>query len=185
MDRWEQISGIVRATLALEPHERRAYLDATCQGDDAASEAGRRAAGDDATRRGRCRRQLQSAARRILFAHYRITGELGAGGMGVVYRARDERLDREVAVKVLPPARFDDPAARARLVREAKAAAALNHPNVCTVHEVGEANGQAYIAMELVEGETLSARLAAAGRFALGQLLSYGRQLADALDACT
>src|SRR5262245_39070215 len=78
-----------------------------------------------------------------VFAHYRIVSELGAGGMGEVYRARDERLDREVAVKVLPPSRFDDPAARARLVREAKAAAALNHPNVCTVYEVGEADGQA------------------------------------------
>ena len=113
-------------------------------------------------------------------AHYRVVGELGAGGMGVVYRALDERLDREVAVKVLPPATFDDPAARARLIREAKAAAALNHANVCTVYDVGEANGQAYIAMELVEGETLSAKLAA-GPLPLSQVLDYGRQLADAL----
>src|SRR5262245_52470717 len=96
-----------------------------------------------------------------VFAHYRMMGALGAGGMGEVYRARDERLDREVAVKVLPQSSFDDPSARARLVREAKSAAALNHPNVCTVYEVGEANGQAYIAMELVEGQTLAARLAA------------------------
>jgi serine/threonine protein kinase len=92
-------------------------------------------------------------------AHYRIISRLGAGGMGEVYRARDEQLDRDVAVKVLPASSFDDPTARARLVREARAAAALNHPNICTVYEVGEADGQAYIAMELVEGRTLSALL--------------------------
>ena len=80
-------------------------------------------------------------------ARYRIIGRLGAGGMGEVYRARDEQLDRDVAVKVLPPSAFDDPTARARLLREAKAAAALNHPNVCTVYEVGEADGRTYIAM--------------------------------------
>ena len=94
-------------------------------------------------------------------AHYRIISRLGAGGMGEVYRARDEQLDRDVAVKVLPASSFDDPTARARLVREARAAAALNHPNICTVPEVGEADGQAYIAMELVEGQTLSAMLLA------------------------
>jgi serine/threonine-protein kinase len=114
------------------------------------------------------------------FAHYRIVGQLGAGGMGEVYRARDEQLDRDVAVKVLPASSFDDPAARARLIREARAAAALNHPNVCIVYEVGEANGQAYIAMELVEGQTLSATLAA-GPLSPDQVGHYGRQLADAL----
>ena len=93
-------------------------------------------------------------------AHYRIVDKLGAGGMGEVYRAHDERLHRDVAIKVLPTASFDDPGARARLVREARAAAALNHPYICTVHEVGEASGQTYIAMELVEGQTLSSRLA-------------------------
>ncbi len=114
------------------------------------------------------------------FAHYRILGKLGAGGMGEVYRARDEQLDRDVAVKVLPSSSFDDPTARARLVREAKAAAALNHPNICTVHEVGEADGQAYIAMELVEGQTLSAMLIA-GPLPAEQVVHYGRQLAAAL----
>ena len=93
-------------------------------------------------------------------AHYRIIGRLGAGGMGEVYRARDRQLDRDVAVKVLPSSSFDDPTARARLVREARAAAALNHPNICTVYEVGEADGRTYIAMELVEGQTLSANTA-------------------------
>jgi serine/threonine protein kinase/tetratricopeptide (TPR) repeat protein len=113
-------------------------------------------------------------------AHYRIISRLGAGGMGEVYRARDEQLDRDVAVKVLPASSFDDPTARARLVREARAAAALNHPNICTVYEVGEADGQAYIAMELVEGRTLSAMLHA-GALPAEHVVHYGRQLADAL----
>ncbi len=113
-------------------------------------------------------------------AHYRIISRLGAGGMGEVYRARDEQLDRDVAVKVLPASSFDDPTARARLVREARAAAALNHPNICTVYEVGEADGQAYIAMELVEGRTLSAILHA-GPLPAEHVVHYGRQLADAL----
>ncbi len=113
-------------------------------------------------------------------AHYRILGRLGAGGMGEVYRARDSQLDRDVAVKVLPSSSFDDPTARARLVREARAAAALNHPNICTVYEVGEAEGRTYIAMELVEGQTLSAKLLG-GPLPAGQVAQYGRQLADAL----
>ena len=113
-------------------------------------------------------------------AHYRILGKLGAGGMGEVYRARDEKHDRDVAVKVLPASTFDDPTARARLVREAKAAAALNHPNICTVYEVGEADGQAYIAMELVEGHTLRATLAE-GALPPDLLVHYARQLAEAL----
>jgi serine/threonine-protein kinase len=117
---------------------------------------------------------------RSRLAHYRIISRLGAGGMGEVYRARDEQLDRDVAVKVLPASNFDDPTARARLVREARAAAALNHPNICTVYEVGEAEGQAYIAMELVEGRTLSSMLLAGG-LQPEQVAHYGRQLADAL----
>ena len=100
--------------------------------------------------------------------------------MGEVYRARDEQLDRDVALKVLPALSFDDPTARARLVREARAAAALNHPNICTVYEVGEAEGQAYIGMELIEGQTLSAMLIA-GPLPATHVVHYGRQLADAL----
>src|SRR5512134_594497 len=88
-------------------------------------------------------------------AHYRILEKLGAGGMGEVYRAHDEQLDRDVAIKVLPASHFSDDTARARLLREARAVAALNHPHICTIHEVGEADGQAYIAMELVEGRPL------------------------------
>ena len=113
-------------------------------------------------------------------SHYRILGMLGQGGMGVVYRAHDEQLDRDVAFKVLPEASLGDQSARARLVREARSAAALNHPNICTIYEVGEAGSQTYIAMELVEGQPLSARLSG-GPLPESQISRLGVQLADAL----
>ena len=112
--------------------------------------------------------------------HYRIVEKIGAGGMGEVYRAHDEQLDRDVALKVLPASCFRDETARARLLREARAAAALNHPHICTIHEVGEVEGQAYIAMEYVEGQPLSTRLGS-GPLPAEQLVRYGVQLADAL----
>ncbi|MGH9863436.1 MAG: protein kinase domain-containing protein [Candidatus Acidiferrales bacterium] len=100
--------------------------------------------------------------------------------MGEVYRAHDEQLDREVALKVLPAQTLSDETARARLLREARAAAALNHPGICTIHEVGEADGQAYIAMELVEGQPLNTRLAE-GALPAEQVLRFGMQLAEAV----
>jgi len=112
--------------------------------------------------------------------HYRIVEKIGAGGMGVVYRAHDEQLDRDVALKILPADSLNDETARARLLREARAAAALNHPHICTVHEVAEAEGQTYIAMEFVEGQPLSSRLVE-GALPTEQVLRYGLQLADAL----
>jgi eukaryotic-like serine/threonine-protein kinase len=111
---------------------------------------------------------------------FEVLASLGAGGMGEVYRARDPRLEREVALKVLPARTLTDETARARLLREARMAARLSHPNVCTIHEVGEAEGQAYIAMELVAGEPLSERLAA-GRMAMEEVVRLGHQIADAL----
>ena len=112
--------------------------------------------------------------------HYQILAKIGAGGMGEVYRAHDEALDRDVALKLLPADSFSDANARARLLREARTASQLNHPNICTIHEVGEAEGQAYIAMELVEGQPLSARLAA-GALPAEEVLRFGLQLAEAL----
>jgi TolB-like protein/Flp pilus assembly protein TadD len=111
---------------------------------------------------------------------YEIVSRLGAGGMGEVWRARDTRLEREVALKVLPAETMADPTARARLLREARLASQLNHPNICTVHEVGETDGRAYIAMELVEGRPLAA-LIADGGLPSEQALRIGQQLADAL----
>jgi serine/threonine protein kinase len=100
--------------------------------------------------------------------------------MGMVYRARDEQLHRDVAIKVLSASAFDDPAARARLIREARTASQLNHPNICTVYEVGEDNGQAYIAMELVEGRSLRDKLSD-GLLTSTEALQLAAQLADAL----
>lgn len=114
-------------------------------------------------------------------AHYRILEKIGAGGMGEVYRAHDEQLARDVALKVLLPKDLGDETAHVRLLREARAAAGLNHPHICTIHEVGEAAGQAYIAMEYVEGRPLSA-LIVQGRVPHEQALRYGVQLAGALE---
>jgi len=111
---------------------------------------------------------------------YEIVARIGAGGMGEVWRARDTRLERDVALKVLPAADLADETARARLLREARLASKLNHPNVCTIHEVGEADGQVYVAMELVTGQTLWERLSSHALSA-EEVLRLGQQLADAL----
>src|SRR5262245_57200297 len=102
--------------------------------------------------------RLEAGVRPGVVGHYRITSKLGEGGMGVVYAAHDERLDRRVALKMISKAAADD-CARERLWREARAAASLNHPNVCQLYEIGEENGELFLAMELLEGESLAVRL--------------------------
>jgi serine/threonine-protein kinase len=115
------------------------------------------------------------------FGGYEVIDRIGAGGMGEVWRARDPSLQREVALKVLPSTAVADEQARARLLREARMASKLNHPNICTIYEVGEAEGQAYIAMELVAGEALS-ELLATRIPGDEEVLRLGRQMADALE---
>ncbi len=112
---------------------------------------------------------------------YEIGDQLGAGGMGEVYRATDTRLDRTVAIKVLPEHLADEPQRRERFEREAKAVSSLNHPHICTLHDVGEQDGIHYLVMEYVEGDTLQQRLEK-GRLPLDQALEYAIQIADALD---
>jgi eukaryotic-like serine/threonine-protein kinase len=115
-------------------------------------------------------------------SHFSIFEKLGEGGMGVVYKARDTHLDRVVAIKVLPPEKVADSERKQRFVREAKAASSLNHPNIITVHEVGNEGGLDFIVMEFVAGKPLSSLIGRKG-LKLGDTLKYGTQIADALAA--
>jgi eukaryotic-like serine/threonine-protein kinase len=192
-DRWEHVEQLYHDALARGEGERAAFLRQACGGDEAlqrevesllayASPAqGFMAASAievAAAAIGSAQLDMLSVGHR--FGAYEIRSVLGAGGMGEVYCAHDARLGRDVALKVLPWELARDAGRRTRLVGEARAAAALNHPNICTIHEVGEADGHAYIAMEVVEGTPLSARLAE-GPLPPEEVLRYGVQLADAL----
>ena len=166
-ERFARVMEVLAEALEREPVSRAAFLDEACAGDGAlreevesllAADTGERSALDgDAL--DLATPLLEPPARGALagrrLGEYRLERLLGAGGMGEVYLAHDERLDRKVAVKVLGEELGADPRWRRRFLREARLASALDHPNVCTIHEVGEADGRAFLAMQLVEGRTL------------------------------
>ncbi|HEX6307155.1 MAG TPA: protein kinase [Longimicrobiales bacterium] len=159
-ERWVQVERVLDAVLDSEPREWDALIASHCGADiELRAEVEALVARYDPAQR-----FLEVPAAALVGSsvrHYRIEGRLGGGGMGIVYRARDTRLERDVALKFLPPHLGLDPKARSRFLVEARAAAALDHPNICTVHEIGEAgDGRLFIAMACYEGAVLKERIA-------------------------
>jgi serine/threonine protein kinase/tetratricopeptide (TPR) repeat protein len=186
-ERGDRLGSLFEQVLALEPGERWNFIEIACA-DDAELRSELRsllAAHEEAPE------YLEHALERLhpdgdlvghTLAHYRVVERLGAGGMGVVYVAEDLRLGRRVALKFLAPGVLRDEHAVERLRREARAASSLNHPNICTVHDISEAEGQHFIVMERLEGKTLK-RVIADRPLPIARLLDLGIELADALDA--
>jgi tetratricopeptide (TPR) repeat protein/predicted Ser/Thr protein kinase len=192
MDHWTMVKRIHQSALDVDPSERAAFVEELCDGDEAlrhevhsllayATEAEsfleRPAVDIAATSPGESRKETL-VGRTI--SHYQVLSLLGAGGMGEVYLARDPRLDRTVALKILPEEFAADADRMQRFTREAKAASALNHPNVATIYDVGESDGVSFIVMEHVEGETLLTRIGR--RLTPPEVVDIAVQAADALD---
>jgi Tol biopolymer transport system component len=188
-ERWRRITEVFHAALARDPAVRGALLDEACAGDSAlrGEVDALLAAHGDAGNFGEpapATLSVERAARLgrgAALGPYRIEGLVGAGGMGEVYRARDERLARDVAVKVLASHVASEPQWKQRFEREARALAALSHPHICPVFDVGRQEGIDYLVMEFLEGETLADRLAK-GALPLPQALRHAVEVADALD---
>jgi Tol biopolymer transport system component/serine/threonine protein kinase len=192
-ERWKQVDELLEAALDCPATERASFLDRACAGDEEL----RRELESLLISDGQTETFIESPPARVaadLFtekqnpgkgehlAYYEILAPLGSGGMGEVYLARDTRLGRKVALKLLPPSLTADPQLRARFFREAQLASALDHPNICTIHEVGQSSSFMFIAMQYVEGLTLK-QVIGARPLKLDALLSISLQAADALAA--
>ena len=193
MNRWEQVEKICQSALELEESRRAAFLEQACAGDEELRREVESLLQFDDGRGDRFIEEpaLEKVAK--MMAHekpeslvgqqvgaYQILSLLGAGGMGVVYRARDTRLNRSVAIKVLPADRVSDPERKRRFIQEARAASALNHPNIITLHDIGSESGIDFIVMEYVSGKTLDQRIPRKG-MRLNEALKLAIQITDAL----
>src|SRR5215469_11475496 len=195
-ERWQEVRELLEGAMQLEPLRRLAYLERHCSDDPSlqrdvdsilAVEHELRASFLESPAIAHLTPDQNTAASSgrtpgMKLGPYEIQSLLGAGGMGEVYRARDTRLDRTVALKVLPVLLSSDPARKQRFEREARAISALQHPNICTLYDVGRQEGTDYLVMEYLEGETLAARLGK-GSLPLQQTLRFATEIADALDA--